>query len=145
MGRCDRAAGGPVGRFQSLLQVARAPFALSNQFQAAHHGAHLIVQKGAGTDGHMDLVADPRHREPVDRSHRTVRLALDGPEGRKIMTPCEDLRGTMHGIRVEIPVDRPGLARAQSEWGPPGGNAVEIVALDRVEPGMEVRRYILHG
>jgi hypothetical protein len=42
------AAGGALARVQGPFQILGSPSAAAHQLQRAHHGAHLVVQEGAG-------------------------------------------------------------------------------------------------
>ena len=86
-----------------------------------------------------------RHIEPVERLHRRFRLAFGGAEGGEIVLADERLRSGVHGVRIEPARHAPGARALQREIGAAVDDAIEVVALPRREPRIEVVGDLLGG
>jgi hypothetical protein len=89
------------------------------------------------------LVAVPFRIQPVERLHRRFRLALSGPERGEVVPSDKALSGPVHGRYVERPRHSPSPSGLHGEIGPAIYDAVEIMALARREPRIEVVRDVL--
>ncbi len=96
------------------------------------------MQEGARLGDDHDLVAGARHVEPVERLDRRLRLALGGAEGGEIVLAGEGLRRGVHGLVVEALGNPPDAAAVDDRRRSAIEQAIEVVAPDRRETGIEI-------
>ena len=102
-----------VAGFKGPFDVRGLPLAAADKGQASHHRTHLVMEEAACRRCDVNLLADLRDIEPVERLHRTLGLALSRAESREVMTSNE-LRGPLaHRLQVERDGDVPDPASVE--------------------------------
>src|SRR5258708_5706715 len=138
--RSYRTTGIAVARRQWAREIVRAPSAFADLDERTHHRPHLVMQKRARRCVDAHLVAVPFHIQPVERLHRRFRLTLGGPERGEVVPSDKALSGLVHGRYVEWPRRPPGASDLQAEIGPAIDDPVDVMALARRKPRVEVVR-----
>ena len=136
-GRRHRPAAGAVARLERSRDLLGGPAPRSGELERADDRAHLVVQEGARRRRDADLVAGPRHIEPVEGADRAVGLAFGGPEGREVVAPDEHRGGLLHRRLVEPPGHLPDAVRIERRRRAAVEDAVEIMPLQRRHAGAE--------
>ena len=106
--------------------LASAP----NERQAADHRAHLMVQEAPRFGLDVNFLADLADLQPIERLHRTVGLAMDRAEGRKVVAAHQQRCSFGHRIDVERDRDMPHAATVQRRRRAAIEYAVQILAAD---------------
>src|SRR3546814_2884870 len=76
---------------ERVLQVARRPFAMADQCQAADHRADLMVKKAARRGLDDDVLAVAADGQLVERIDRALRLAMRRTKGGEVVEADEML------------------------------------------------------